>query len=204
MNTWQKSSSTLKLVEEARKGDREAYNRLFALTADRALHFIRLRLGPRLRENIDSMDILQDAYLQAHLLFDRFEYRGDDAFARWLSRIIENRIRDKVDYLEAKKRKKRGDMLRVDEVLSKMGATGTGVATRAERLETREKLEVAIQHLDAEEHEALLLRYYQGRTIEEIADLLGRSRTSIRRILGRAALRLGTLLKTPEEDRHDS
>ena len=45
------------------------------------------------------MDVLQDAYLAAHQAFDGFDYKDEGAFARWLFRIIENRLRDLNDYL---------------------------------------------------------------------------------------------------------
>jgi hypothetical protein len=43
------SPPTLELVAAAKGGDREAYDRLFARAAERALLFVRLRMGPRLR-----------------------------------------------------------------------------------------------------------------------------------------------------------
>ena len=59
------NSITHDLWLKARNGDREAYDRLFGLHAERALLFIRARLGPRLREKVESVDVLQDAYLAA-------------------------------------------------------------------------------------------------------------------------------------------
>src|ERR1041385_6249058 len=49
-----------------RTSDRNEEGRLSALHADRAAFFIRARLGPALREKVQSCDVLQDAYLAAH------------------------------------------------------------------------------------------------------------------------------------------
>ena len=215
MNEPEHRRKTIVLVEQARRGDREAYDRLFALSADRVLQFIRMRLGSGLRSKVESMDILQEAYLAAHRDFERFEYRGDDAFARWLCRIVENRIRGEADYFGAGKRRNPGAAPPVSAVLSRIRAQGSGVVTGAARLEERARLEAAMAGLAEREREALLLRYWQGRTIDEIAGLTGRSPTSVRRILGRAVLRLGgriagrTEADRPgagreEEDRHAS
>ena len=88
----------------ARGGDRSAYDRLFALHAERARLFVAARLGPRLRAGVETQDVLQDAYLAAHAAFDRFEYADEGSFARWLFRIIENRLRDLSDHVGAIKR----------------------------------------------------------------------------------------------------
>lgn len=194
-----RTNMTLKLVEAAREGDKDAYDQLFALAGKRALQFIRMRLGQGLREKVDSMDILQEAYLQALRDFQRFEYEGDDAFARWLCRIIENRIRGDLDYFKAKKRKPEKSEHPVSLVLSKVWASDTGVVTQAGRKEMRQKLEQAMEELSPDEREILLLRFYQDRTIDEIANLVGRSPTSVRRFLGRCALRLGQLLEVDYE-----
>src|SRR3954447_7823132 len=96
--------STKTCWEQARAGDRAAYDRLFGLHADRALLFIRARLGPKLRQKVENVDILQEAYLAAHQAVASFEYTHEGSFLRWLCRIIDNRIRDLGDHFAAKKR----------------------------------------------------------------------------------------------------
>src|SRR5205823_9697060 len=96
--------NTKTLWEQARAGDREAYDRLFRLHADRALLFIRARLGPGLREKVESCDVLQDAFLAAHEAFAGFTFTDEGSFLRWLCRIIDNRIRDWGDHFGAVKR----------------------------------------------------------------------------------------------------
>ena len=49
--------------------------------------------------------------------------------------------------------------------------------------------------LEAEEREALLLHHFQERSVDEIADLMGKSPSSVRRLLGRATVRLGARIK---------
>src|SRR5262249_1023968 len=65
-------SITKQLWQKARGGDPAAYDRLFALHADRAMLFIRGRLGPKMRSKVESGDVLQDAYLAAHQAFAGF------------------------------------------------------------------------------------------------------------------------------------
>ena len=189
-----RSEMTAALVARAKDGDQEAYDRLFATAAERAMLFIRLRLGGRLRDNVESMDVLQDAYLDAYQAFGTFELRDDDAFAKWLCRIIENRIRGLADHYGAQKRQPPGKPVDLSRIVEK-ARSATGPATAVGRIENKEKLTAALGRLEGEEREALLLRFFQDRTVDEIANLLGRSPSGARRLLGRATARLGGLLQ---------
>jgi RNA polymerase sigma-70 factor, ECF subfamily len=184
---------TRKLVAAAKSGDRQAYDLLFAQAAERALVYIRLRLGPVMREQVDSLDVLQDAYLEAHRGFDSFEFRGDGSFARWLCRIIENRIRGLADHHGARKRRAEGVKLPVSDLVE-LARSRTGPATAAMQREERKEIGLAIGRLEEEERHAVLLRFFSDFSIEEVATSLGRSPTATRRVLARATLHLGELL----------
>ncbi len=174
------------LLERARAGARDDYERLFALAADRLLLFIRLRLGAGLREKLDSMDILQETFLEAHEALPGFSAQEDGAFARWLCRIAENRIRGLADHHGAQKRTPPADRRPLAAILAEAGPS-----TIVSRKETRERLERAIGELSGEEQQALLMRFFEDRSLEEIAERLGRSPTAVRRLLGRGLLALG-------------
>lgn len=175
------TSITRQLWEKAQAGDRSAYDQLFALHTDRALLFVRARLGPALRAHVDSLDVLQDAYLVAHRDFDRFEYTDEGAFLRWLCRIIENRIRDGHDYFAALKRQPRS-LPRVDPA---------GPSTLLDRAEHREKLIAALDELSEEHRQVLLLRYFEELSAEEAGRLMNRSAGAIRNLTARALTELG-------------
>ncbi|HVR75013.1 MAG TPA: sigma-70 family RNA polymerase sigma factor [Planctomycetota bacterium] len=177
-------SVTRDLFEKARAGDRQAYDRLFALHADRALMYIRARLGPRLRESVESQDVLQDAYLVAHRDFERFEYTDDDSFRRWLCRIIENRIRDAGDYFGALKRQ--------PVEIPKSDPTGPG--TGLERVEHREKVLLALERLGDDHRQVLLLRYFEGLTAEGAGERMGRTAGAVRKLTARALAEMGRVL----------
>jgi len=185
---------TESLVKKAQEGDIESFNRLFTLVSDRVLFFVRLRLGAALREKVESMDILQEAYSEAIKAFPAFHYRGEQSFARWLCRLVENAIRAQAKFHGAQKRRPPGDVLPVSHLLKKVPASETGPETAAQRLETRERLAVSLEALPEDERKALLLRHFEGRSLEEMAGLLARSPSAARRLLGRASVKLGALL----------
>jgi RNA polymerase sigma-70 factor (ECF subfamily) len=177
-------SLTQSLCHRAHAGDRQAYEQLFALHADRALLFVRARLGPHLRDKVESLDVLQDAYLDAHRDFARFQYADDGSFTRWLCRIIENRLRDLDDYFGAKKRQP------VELPMSHP----TGPATAADRAERCERLAGALDALADEHRQVLLHRYFEALSAEETGQRMNRTAGAIRKLTARALVELGKRL----------
>jgi RNA polymerase sigma-70 factor (ECF subfamily) len=187
---------TDELVVRAQGGDQGSYERIFARVADRGLLYVRLRLGHKLRERLDPFDVLQDAYLEAHKSFHAFEARGDGAFLRWIYRIIDNRVRNLADYHGAQKRHSEMGEVHLPQVLEQLRAGQPGPSTAYARTEQQESLLRAMEELSPVEKEALLLRYFQERTLDEIAGELGRSVSAVRRLLAKAELELGAALRS--------
>ena len=177
-------STTRLLWEQARAGDRTAFDRLFGLHADRALLFIRARLGSKLREKVESCDVLQEAYLAAYQAFDTFDFTGDGAFMRWLCRIIENRIRDLGDHFAARKR----------QPVEIPRSAATGPSTAVGLAEDRERVARALEALSEDHRQVLLLRYFEGLSAEETGQRMGRSAGAIRNLTARALAELGEKL----------
>lgn len=171
------------LWRQARAGDQAAYERLFDAYADRALLFIRARLG-NLRDKIEPEDVLQDAFLAAHRSFGDFEYTDDGAFLRWLCRIIDNRLRDAHDYFTAQKR----------QPVALRRSRPTGPVTALVRAENREKIEQAMAKLSDEHREVILLRYFQGFSAEETGARMNRTAGAVRNLTARALASLGEQL----------
>ncbi|MFN3240006.1 MAG: RNA polymerase sigma factor [Planctomycetota bacterium] len=184
---------TLQLLARAREGDPEAYDQLFEHAAARLELYLRVRLGKQLRSREESRDLLQETYLAAHQAFGRFEDRGPGSFVRWLCQIAENQIRTRAEYHGAKKRSP-GELARVSQLIDRLEAEQTGVLTQAGRSERRTWLAEAITSLPGDERDVLLMRHFEGREIAEIAERIGTSPTSVRRLIGRATVRLGDLL----------
>ncbi len=176
--------TTKDLWVRARAGDREAYDLLFRRHADRALLFIRARLGPRLREKVECADVLQDAYLAAHRDFDAFAYTDDASFLRWLCRIIEHRIRDLGDHFAALKRQP------AERPLS----APTGPSTALDRAEHQARVAAALDTLSDDHRQVLLLRFFEGLSAEETGQRLGRSAGAVRKLTARALAELGKRL----------
>jgi RNA polymerase sigma-70 factor (ECF subfamily) len=175
---------TFILWQRARVGDRAAYDRLFNLHTDRALLFIRARLGPALRGRVEAQDVLQDAYLAAHTAFSQFEYTDEGSFLRWLCRIIDNRIRDLGDYFTAAKR----------QAVELPRSDPTGPISALDRVEHRQKVAAALDHLDDDHRQVLLFRYFEGLSAEETGARMNRTAGAVRKLTARALVELGKRL----------
>ena len=183
------------LVTRAQSGDREAYETLFARSYDQVRLFVRLRLGARLRAKLDSGDVLQEAWMDAHRAFPNFEWRGPRSFTSWLCRIAEHRIRGLVDHHNAQKRKPPEGLARVSQMAHRIARSQTGPATRAGASDEATRLALAMDDLSSKAREVLLLRFFQELTIHEIAELTGHSATSTRRHLGTAMRELAASIE---------
>jgi RNA polymerase sigma-70 factor (ECF subfamily) len=177
-------SITQILCRKAKSGDRDAYDRLFALHSDRVLMFIRARLGPKLRNNVESIDVLQDAYLAAHKAFENFEYVDDGSFTRWLCRIIEDRMRDMNDHFGAQKR----------QAIPLPASDPTGPITAIGRAEHREKVVQALDTLSEDHRQVLLFRFFEDLSAEEVGQIMDRSAGAVRKLTARALVELGKRL----------
>ena len=184
---------TEELVERARGGDAQAYDRLFDQVAARLLTFVRCRLGAELATQVEPLDVVQETYVEAHRSFARFEDRGPGSFRRWLMRIAENRLHDLADRFSAKVRRPPGARVH-SEALDHLRAGLASPSTESAQREREAQLAAAIDALPAGERDAVLRRFFLGETLEEVAAATGTSERSVRRLLSAALLRLGDLL----------
>ena len=75
------------------------------------------------------------------------------------------------------------------------------LATRGDSLETRTDLERALGQLSSSQRELLWLAYAQGSSHDEIAEVVGVSRGSVKSLLFRARKKLAAILRAGEESR---
>ncbi len=182
-------------LQRARGGDEQAYDELFARVAPRILLYVRLRLGKRLGSQVEAEDVLQETYLEAHRAFSSLRSDHPGAFVRWLCTIADNRLSDLADHHGAKKRSGPKAEGRFSEIVRRLGYSGTGPATAFAREEAKEQIATAMKQLSDEAHEALLLRHFQGYTLAEIAEQMKTSEPTVRRLIVRAHVQLGSLLR---------
>ena len=190
--------TTQRLVTLAKEGDRTALEQLCQVYGERVHWIVRFRMGGEIRSKLDSMDLVQDAFVLALQDLEDFNYRDEGDFLRWMSKIVENRIRDNVKKLHANKRNIRKEVPLRNRVLtterSSAGAPGPVVATTpsviVSKREDLEKLEKAIEKLRPEYREAVILKRIEGLSYKEIGDRLGKSTDAVGMLVSRAMVAL--------------
>ncbi|MFO1010603.1 MAG: sigma-70 family RNA polymerase sigma factor [Planctomycetota bacterium] len=195
---------SLDLVLRAQKGDRAALDALVARYRDRVLRIVRARLGAKLRERVDSEDILQETFLTAVRKLDSFEMREEASLIRWLARLAEHQITAAADFHGARKRDQGRD------VSLSGGSTGgaesgtrffhatdsTQPLARIANEEEQRRVEACVAELADEYRELILLRNYAGASWEAIAEETGRPSAAAARMMhARALVELGKLCR---------
>jgi RNA polymerase sigma-70 factor (subfamily 1) len=192
------------LVHRAQTGDREALNRLFTRYYDRVQRIVRARLGSKLREKVDSGDILQDTFGAAVAAFDRFEMRDHASFIRWLATLAERQINAAADYHGAQKRDRRREVPLpvVDPGMSsedmRFDPTGREPTPldKLTRAETTALVDACVHELAEEYREIILWRKNAGADWETVAEKTGRPSAAAARMMhARALFELQKLLK---------
>jgi RNA polymerase sigma-70 factor (ECF subfamily) len=185
---------TQELVALAQGGDNSALDQLFRVYGERVQRIVRFRMGRELRGKLESMDLVQDAFLAAVKDLGNFEYRDEGDFLRWMSKIAENRIRDNLKRLHADKR----DIRREVPIDHRVPTAGDNCPRMPEPIRTTtpsviisvseelDKLENAMNLLKPEYREVIVLNQIEGLSLKKIGDRLSKSPDAVRMLVARA------------------
>jgi len=185
---------TQQLVTQAQGGDDSALGQLCGVYAERVRRIVRFRMGPELRSQLESMDLVQEALIEAVKDLGDFAYSNDGDFLRWLSSIVENTIRDNVDRIHAAKRDvrrqvsldkmaARADMLHADAGLPVVTTTPSVVLSLREELD---RLEEAMDRLKPQYREVIVMAKIEGLSCKEIAARQNKRPAAVAMSLSRA------------------
>ena len=190
--------TTRHLVTLAKEGDPSAVNQLCRIYGERIRRIIRLRIDRKLRPKLDSVDVVQDALVQALAGLENFTYKDEGDFLRWLSKIAENKLRDILDKFHADKRDIRREIpFRKVEANTEGGSFGvdgplqtTTPSVLFSRKEQFDRLERAIDSLKPEYRDVIFLSRIERLSHEEIAVRMGKSKGAVAMLLSRALVAL--------------
>ena len=161
------------MLEEER---RETIARLMEQYGSRLLRMCALYL----RDAALAQDAVQETFLKAYRHYD--QYRGEASEITWLCRIAANQCRDMLRSPWHRHVNRRVDADSLPEGVAAFSFPDDTVLS-------------AVMALDGKYREAVLLRYYQGLRLGEIAGALGLSEGAVRSRLRRANGMLRQALK---------
>ena len=174
------------LVERAKRGDVDAYERLVRAhqaVAQRAAHVIAGSTG-------EAEDAVQEAFVKAYYALDRF--RSEAPFRPWLLKIVANEARNRL--------RKAGRQANLAVRVGEERPSGDAAPSpEVAALETEQHREVvaALNKLKEKDRTALALRFFLDLSEEEMAAALNCARGTVKSRVSRA---LGRLRRQMEAD----
>jgi RNA polymerase sigma-70 factor (ECF subfamily) len=172
------------LARQSQGGSLEAFEELVSRYEHRLYAFAR-----QWRHNpTEAREVTQDAFVRAFQALAQFDARR--SFAPWLFAILRRRC---VDYYR-----------RGQPVLEETAPETADIDDPAELLSRREEGEevwrLARRHLGMDQYQAIWLRYAEDMEIDQIAQVLGKSRTYVKVLLFRARRKLTEPLRRARQE----
>jgi RNA polymerase sigma-70 factor (ECF subfamily) len=173
-------------VALAQDGDREAFGQLYDLYVDTVFRYVLVRVGDRQL----AEDLTAETFIRALRRIDGFTWQGRD-LAAWLVTIARNLVADHVKSARFRFEVTTADMRDADR---RVGAPDDEVLTRLRD----ERIVEAIRGLGAEQAECITLRFLQGLSLAETAEVLGKSQGAVKQLQLRATRALRAALEGVE------
>lgn len=173
------------VVAQVRAGDREAF-RLLVEKYSRDLFKLAFRF---LSDEGEAEDAVQEALVKAYRSLHTFESRSK--FSTWMYRIVTNCC---YDALEKRKRTPQPAVLDEEEGDEPIEMNLKADAPDPERSllsrELRANVLAAMNELSAAERVAFTMKHFEGRSMEDIGELLGINRDSAKNTVFRAVQKM--------------
>ncbi len=202
-NSKAKSDDTRLLVGKAKQGNTEALQTLFARYYERIRPLVRARLGQELRKKVETDDIVQTAFGAAFRSLDRFECQTEGAFLHWMSTIISHTICDNAGHYTARKRGGRDNHLggsRAERLLAEQPASDPSPSKKLESREDEERLMSALDQLERNQKEMLIMLRFQHLAYREIGEILDIKETTVRNQIVKAERELAKIYAAMDRD----
>ncbi len=200
---WSNSDDTQHLLDQVRQGDEAAVERLLSVHREPLRRMIGLRLDPALAARIDASDIVQDVLLEAHRRLQDYLLNPRLPFHLWLRHIARDHIIDahrheRLAQRRSIDREQSLPVARADESSFDWAAQffdqELTPASAAMKQEMERKVQQAIQQLENDDRDIILMRYVEQLSNQEVAASLGLTEAAASMRCLRAVRRLQALL----------
>ena len=161
----------------------------------------RTHLDPRLRTKLDPSDVVQQSMLEAYQQQDRFRGQTDGECMAWLRQILAHNLADALKGLRRAKRdvaRERSLEAALGQSSARLGAwlaaDQSSPSQQVAREEDALRLANALAALPGSQREALVLQHWQGWSLAQIGEHMGRSPAAVAGLLKRGLKQLRVLL----------
>lgn len=164
------------LVKLYAEGNNNAFNVLLERYQEKLFSYILFVV----RNQDAADDIFQDTFMKAIVTIQQGRYVENGKFQAWLTRIAHNLI---IDYFRQNKNENcvSNDDVEYD-LFNDMKLSEANVETKMVHEQVLDDVKMLIEHLPKNQKEVVFMRYYQGLSFKEIAEVTG---VSINTALGR-------------------
>ena len=174
--------------------DLERYRQYLLLLA-------RSQVDPRMRDPVDLSGVVQQTFLEAHQKLAQFRGTSPEQLAAWLRQILSHNLADAMRGLGTAKRELRRRQSLEDAMAQSSARLGAWLAAdqsspsqHAQGEERALQLADALAQLPDAQREALVLQYWHGYTLAQIASQMARTPAAVAGLLKRGLKQLQTLL----------
>lgn len=166
------------LVARAQKGDGDALSEIYRRYCDQVFRFAYLRIGNRQV----AEDLTAETFLRTCRRIGTVTWQGRD-FGAWLTTIIHNLVADYYKSGRYRFEIPTGNVLDSDQPDK---SRYTNPETAATDYLTNRTLLKAVQGLNPEQQECILLRFIQGYSVAETAKIMGKNEGAVKALQYRA------------------
>ncbi|MEU6641151.1 sigma-70 family RNA polymerase sigma factor [Saccharomonospora sp. NPDC046836] len=177
------------LVRAAQRGDTAAFGTLYDRYVDWVYRYVLLRVGDRYL----AEDVTSETFLRALRRITSISYQGRDVGA-WFTTIARNIVLDHV-------KSSRFRLEIVTDEVTEPGALPAGGSPAGPEQEvisrtTSDELLRCIADLGDDQRDCIILRFIQGFSVSETAQIMQRNEGAVKALQHRAVRRLAKLLPT--------
>lgn len=191
-------------VSLARRGDRQALQRLLLAHYDRVRLTVQSVLPPKLKPEIAEDDLIQEAFAEAVRSLPTLSSDDPRAFRKWLNKIAKRRAINQVRTRLARKRggahpheplypgESGGDL--ASGLVPLLGRSHRSPRSALAHAEQLEHLQLLLGSLESKQREVLYLRFSDQMPYEQIAVRLNTSKEAAQMVCFRALRILKSML----------
>jgi RNA polymerase sigma-70 factor, ECF subfamily len=178
------NSDERRLVDAVLRRDRKAAAALVSAHADAVYGYVRHRLSPRL-ERVD--DVVQDVFVAA--LGSLQAFKGTSSLQSWLLGIARHKVED----FYRQRLREPGALAQPGEPDESPAEEPFAIEDRIDRARAAEKTQRILRVMPETYGVVLLWRYWENRSIRDIAAASGKTEKAVERLLARARSRFRQL-----------
>jgi RNA polymerase sigma-70 factor (ECF subfamily) len=171
-----------KLVQQAQKGDKQAFEKLYMIFADNIYRYLRYMMS----DEETAYDLTSQVFLKAYENLKSYRFKGY-SFSAWLYRIAHNVA---MDWFRSRKRIP--DEVGIDQLVE------TVVDSKAPSFEEisidRIAIESALKELTEKQRQVMILKYIEQMNNDEVGQILGKTSSAVKALSARALKELRKII----------